>query len=519
MPTPWPKLRLKESVANPIYVGCDGKILTIANRSAISVWDLSSGKRTQQSRNQDWWLCALSPNGKTAAIHEVNKSTCIVDTATGEQVCQLCGSPGFYSQSNLSTFSPDGAIMATDYFDDKGYCIRFWDVATGKELPNLVVPNDAGCIALSHDRKMLAIGHGRNGAEVYDLTTRSKLRTVGVDRVPHPRDRGGVLSTGPNRGACVKSIAFSPDGKTLAVGDNDGNIDLYKLATYTKRQHFGGQARSVFDYSAPWVAQLMFSEDGKTLVSLDRFYGETSEPKIHLWEVETGGEICAFGLEQPKINAIALSPDAEKLASAAEDGSVFVWDLGIMVSGTGSGLARLSPPDLEYQLTELMGVDFLKARMAIWNLVACGDRAVEFLQERLSAPFPVPRISRWITDLDSDHFELRQEAMAKIRNLGELAEPDLRHALATKSSKEFCRRAEIILAEIEKARRTGAIISPARLRAVRCVEVLEHIGSAKARRLLDVLSGGEPGTDLAERSKEALERLAKRPPPTPDEGK
>jgi WD40 repeat protein len=509
---PLPLLRLKESIPSPFSLGCDGNSLTIAGRYAMSMWDLSTGKRIQQRRNTEWWMYGVSADGKIAALRQSNEKIRILDTLTAKELCQLTGCDGFSVRGYLFTFSADNCLMASDSFNDKSYCIRFWDAATGKELPELVVPNNFACIALSPDRRMLALGYGTNGAELYDITARTKLRRVGVDRVPHPKDVG-VLSTAPNRGVGVKSVVFSRDGKTLAVGDNDGNIHLYELATGTKRQHCGGETRSLFDYTAPWVAQMMFSRDGKTLVSLDRFYGETGDPKIHLWEVATGGEICALGREQSKVNTIALSPDDEKLASAGDDGTVVVWDLGSLVSGGRSKPVRLSGPEMEGQWADLMGMDVLKARSAVWTLVSASEQTVGFLQQRLLSPSAQPPISRWIMDLDRDDFARRNEAMAQLRNLGDSIEPELRQALGANSSLEFRRRAEKLLGELEFAKRGGAIISPARLCAIRSVEVLELIGNAEAKRLLASLSRGTPGIDLTQRAKEALERLATRPLP------
>jgi hypothetical protein len=49
------------------------------------------------------------------------------------------------------------------------------------------------------------------------------------------------------------------------------------------------------------------------------------------------------------------------------------------------------------------------------------------------------------------------------------------------------------------------------LHALRALEVLEHVGTPEARRVLEALGHGAPGARLTEEAKAATERLAKRP--------
>jgi hypothetical protein len=82
--------------------------------------------------------------------------------------------------------------------------------------------------------------------------------------------------------------------------------------------------------------------------------------------------------------------------------------------------------------------------------------------------------------------------------------PYLREALAKAASVEAKRRAEGILAQVERGLWSGD-----RLRALRAVQVLEYVGTPPARRLLAELAKGAPQDPLSQDAKAALARLGR----------
>ncbi len=117
------------------------------------------------------------------------------------------------------------------------------------------------------------------------------------------------------------------------------------------------------------------------------------------------------------------------------------------------------------------------------------------------------QIDRWIKDLDSDQFAVREKARAELENLGELAEPALRRILENKPTLEQRRRIEPMLAKLE-----AAIPSGESLRSLRAVRVLEHAATPEASHLLRELAGGAEGASLTGTAKAALARLNRRSP-------
>src|SRR5262249_41530798 len=111
-------------------------------------------------------------------------------------------------------------------------------------------------------------------------------------------------------------------------------------------------------------------------------------------------------------------------------------------------------------------------------------------------------MARLLADLDSNRFAVREKATAALARLGELAEPDLRRTLRSRPQPETRRRLERLLQSLAEAIPTGE-----RLQALRAVEVLEQIGTADARQVLQTLASGTPAAQLTQEAKASLERL------------
>ena len=123
----------------------------------------------------------------------------------------------------------------------------------------------------------------------------------------------------------VKTVMFSPDGTTLASGGNDG-IKLWDLTT----------ERNIVTLShGDFVNSLSFSPDGTTLAS------GGDDWTVKLWDLTTGHNIATMTHDGDHgfVNSLSFSPDGTTLASGSWDGEIKLWDVA-----TGSKIDTLTPP-------------------------------------------------------------------------------------------------------------------------------------------------------------------------------
>lgn len=155
-------------------------------------------------------------------------------------------------------------------------------------------------LAFSPDGKFLAVGFSGDNqtVRIWDVDTGLPL---------------GNPLTGLNER--VNCLDFSPDGTLLAAGSNDGTIHVWNVKT----------GREIWqpieaDYAA--VNSVDFSPDG-TLLASGNF-----DNKINLWDVKTGQKVGDDLLGHTSwVNSVAFSPDGTLLASGAQDHTIRLWDV------------------------------------------------------------------------------------------------------------------------------------------------------------------------------------------------
>src|SRR5262249_43953734 len=142
-----------------------------------------------------------------------------------------------------------------------------------------------------------------------------------------------------------------------------------------------------------------------------------------------------------------MFPDGRRAYTALFDGTALVWDLSPAL-GAGEPPAR-SPDEgaMAAWWADLAGRDARKAYAAVWRPAEAPEAAVAFLRPpvRLVPEPDGKKIVRYIADLDSQTFAVREEASRELEKLGNAAAPALREALAGSPSLEVRRRVEQLL--------------------------------------------------------------------------
>jgi WD40 repeat protein len=245
-------------------------------------------------------------------------------------------------------FGAEGAVLSSASVDG---AVVVWDLATqlGESYP-AVGPGQAHAVALSPDGGILAAG--RPGASVV-------FRRLGQHKVRVLLDSQGVT-------VGAGCLAFAPDGATLAVGQRDGGITLWEVAT-------GGQ-RAILGKHAGFVATLAFAPDGATLAS------SGSDRAVRLWDLATGRERFAIEGQASQRVALAFAPDGRRLALGDKvEQVVRLWDVSAghpcaVLHGAGGAVVAvaISPDGVALAAADLHGL------ITFWDLATCELRAERF---------------------------------------------------------------------------------------------------------------------------------------------
>lgn len=185
--------------------------------------------------------------------------------------------------------------------------------------PTLNIPNikprfpevsPVASVAFSRDGKTLAVGGYK---EVRLLDTRT----------------GQVLDRLGGAAGMVRSVAFSPDGKWLAAGgglcQQWGEIQLWDVPSHKLLRTMRGHDDCIYSVA--------FSPDGKLLAS------GSYDKLIKLWNPGSGKLLRTLKDHIDAVFAVAFSPDGKWLASGSQDNSVKIWNVA-----TGERLYTLSDP-------------------------------------------------------------------------------------------------------------------------------------------------------------------------------
>jgi len=111
----------------------------------------------------------------------------------------------------------------------------------------------------------------------------------------------------------VLSVAFSPDGKTLAAGESNGKIHFWQVTD--------GKQLLILEGHTSWVVSLAFSPDGRTLAS------GSSDCMVKLWDIGTVECLQTWREHDGEVWSVVFSPDGDLLASGSDDYTIRLWSV------------------------------------------------------------------------------------------------------------------------------------------------------------------------------------------------
>lgn len=185
--------------------------------------------------------------------------------------------------------------------------VTIWDMVSGKPLASVRDIAPVRSVAFAPDGRTIATGDFQGMLRIRDGQSGRELAAAKAHEIG------------------INGVAFSPDGRLLASAGLDNMVKLWDATTLQALKSFPGHT--------DWVFTVAFFGHGRAFVTAGR------DGTVRIWDVDRGETQATIAAGQGVVEAVAISPDDRTIASASWGGTVKLWD-----AETRADQATLSVP-------------------------------------------------------------------------------------------------------------------------------------------------------------------------------
>lgn len=272
-------------------------IASAGGNHTIKLWDLEEDVVTTLGSHKDLvYSIAFSPDGKYLVSGSDDFTMKLWDVSGKRHLSTLSHVTDRYRSQ----------IKAVAFSPDgqklvsAGLHVKIWDIHTLREIMTIRHSDWIFSVAFSFDGKYLAMGDTSGQITVRNLQTQKNMTQF----------RGDT--------DYITALKFSPDNQILASGGYNGNVKLWKLPNWDL---IGTLA------TVGTVSGLSFSPDSSILAGADY-------EAVNLWSTRTGEQITTLHGHIGWVFSTAFSPDGAFLTSSGSDGTLRLWDISSFQTDT-----------------------------------------------------------------------------------------------------------------------------------------------------------------------------------------
>jgi WD40 repeat protein len=289
-------LGTNDSAVTSVAVSPDGRTLaTISQSGPTWVWDLNSRKVLAALPDFGAAIAsvAFSPDGAVLAVGS-SQHLSLFDAKTWQRLRDLpC------DLNPVVAFSPAGRCLAcgmrSNFPSGNGGHVVLFDYVTGERAADF--PGAGGQVAFSPDGKWLAMGPSNGVAVVIDVATRQTIASV-------------------RPGSDLWAMAFTPDGHQLVTScSGETELKVWDLSSQRLFRSLPGHTSRIWG--------ITFSPDGQTMAT------GSSDQTVRLWDVATWSTREVLRGHGREIWTVAFTPDGQQLVTGAAFEPVMIWPVRV----------------------------------------------------------------------------------------------------------------------------------------------------------------------------------------------